>query len=163
LVLLSLKRNFENENWQSFKYANSLQKLHRLNHKHGTIDELFIDYLKSGTELFMLESGFLAVYSGSKLVVKHTFGPISNSLLIGTSIDSSAFFMKNVIQGQSVRFNNDINLPPQSFLNKKVLSLLAAPINLNDQKYGAIVFLSNSDSENELTEFESDLLDLLAK
>jgi PAS domain S-box-containing protein len=163
LILFSLKQNFENDKRQALNYANSLQKLHRLNHKQGSMEELFANYLRSGSELFNLESGFLAFYNGGSLVVENTFGPISQSLVDGAIIDNSAFFLQSISKGKTIRYNNVMNHDPKNFLDNTVTSLLAAPISINEHRHGAIVFLSNEKTENVLTEFESDLLDLLTK
>lgn len=155
------------EKEQVIALSEKLKALHLLTSaNYKNFDELILEYLKEGLQIFNMEIGIVSKIIGNEYIVCNAISP-DNSLnkddvfpLEGTYC-YEVFKSQKVLGFPHVGSMNEMKEHPV-YMNMKLESYLSAPIYVNEKLFGTLNFTSTSVRDYGFSVHERDLISLMA-
>ncbi|WP_373001031.1 histidine kinase dimerization/phospho-acceptor domain-containing protein [Sulfurimonas sp.] len=153
---------------QLIAIAENLKAVHLLTAKHyDSFEKLIADYLKSGIEIFQMQTGIVSHISEDK---KYTIKDVVTDLEVihpGDEYELEGTYCREVYQtGETIGFPRVADIKELKdhpvYVNLKLEAYLSAPIFVNDELYGTLNFTSLIPREYGFSEHENDLISMMA-
>lgn len=149
------------------KFSSNLKTIHFLTTSHYTdFNSLISEYLLAGTKIFSMEFGIVSNIVEDEYTVLDVISP-GNVLSPGDTFDLEGTYCREVVNSQKV-----IGLPHVGaikemrghpvYQNMKLESYISAPIYKEDVIYGTLNFSSTEVREYGFSEYERELISMLA-
>ncbi len=150
------------------QFTKNLKQLHRITtYQHQNLDELFIDYLQAGLQIFNLPIGVICQYENDQIMIQATHSE-QYQIKPGLKLPLEETYCMTVIQSQTTQ--NFTHISQNSQLNKTLAyqafqleTYLGTPIWVNGKIYGTLVFASTSSNLLEFQPQELEILELMAQ
>ncbi|EDZ63738.1 GAF sensor signal transduction histidine kinase [Sulfurimonas gotlandica GD1] len=160
--------NSKSDLQQLVAIAENLKAVHLLTAKHyDSFEQLIADYLKSGIEIFQMQTGIVSHISEDK---KYTVKDVVTDLEVihpGDEYELEGTYCREVYQtGETIGFPRVADIKELKdhpvYVNLKLEAYLSAPIFVNDELYGTLNFTSLIPREHGFSEHENDLISMMA-
>ncbi|WP_372656062.1 GAF domain-containing protein [Halobacteriovorax sp.] len=149
------------------KFSSNLKTIHYLTTSHyADFNSLISEYILAGTKIFSMEFGIVSNIVEDEYTVLDVISP-GNVLSPGDTFDLEGTYCREVVNSQKV-----IGLPHVGaikemrghpvYQNMKLESYISAPIYKEDVIYGTLNFSSTEVREYGFSEYERELISMLA-
>ncbi len=149
-------------------FSKMMEKIHSLNNtKFLNKDELFLEYLKTGSQVLGLNFGIVSKVDGKIYKVKQAISP-GNIIKKNSEFSLVETYCKEVIGLEKTIFhehvgNNDKMLSHPVYINMKLESYIGTPIFAGNILYGTLNFSSQEIRRNNFSEDEIRFVEILAQ
>ncbi|PLS85379.1 MAG: hypothetical protein CYG60_12850 [Actinobacteria bacterium] len=149
-------------------FGSDLRQLHRIStSEYGNLQELFADYLRTGREMFGLSTGFIDEIGGEK----YTLRAVESSdldLEAGLVLDLADTYCSAVVERKgTVVYERVGDLPAMEchpvYQTLKIETYIGAPIRVEGDVYGVLVFCSKEPRGSGFEGFEREIMELMAE
>jgi len=149
-------------------FTNSLRKLHRLKTTiYQNFEEQFEDYLKTGREIFGMDTGAVSRVSND---IYHVESIVSNWIGIkaGMEFPCSWMYCSKVIEEKRTVFYNHVGSIPEmqnhlGYKKLKIESYIGAPIFVNKKIYGILNFIKKTPRHQPFVKQEEEIIEMMAQ
>ncbi len=149
------------------KFSNNLKTIHYLTTTHySDFSVLIKEYLLAGAKIFNMEFGIVSNIIGEEYTIFDAISP-DNVLSAGAIFELQGTYCREVVKSKRV-----IGLPHVGgieemrghpvYQNMKLESYISAPIFKEDEIYGTLNFSSTKVREHGFSEYERELISMLA-
>ncbi|WP_127716794.1 GAF domain-containing sensor histidine kinase [Halobacteriovorax sp. HLS] len=149
------------------KFSSNLKLIHRLTTKNYTDLNLLIkEYLEVGVKIFSMEIGIVSKIDGEEYTICDVISP-GDTLISGDKFELQGTYCREVIRSNSILGFPHVGKMDEMkshpvYQNMKLESYLSAPIYKNNIIFGTLNFSSTSIRENGFSEYEKELISMLA-
>ncbi|MEL6247924.1 MAG: PAS domain S-box protein [Cyanobacteria bacterium J06627_15] len=149
-------------------FGASLKHLHRINtSQYETFDALFTDCLKTGCQIFSLETGIISQIEGQTYTIRSVRSNI-DALVANDRFDLADTYCAAVVhEHQTVAYSQVGQIAEMQghpvYQTLRLESYLGTPIFVNGDIYGTLNFSSTTARTNDFSRHEQELIELMAQ
>ncbi len=131
------------------------------------LDQLILEYLKTGLSIFDMEIGIVSKIDGDQYIIENTINQ-DNSISKDDVFQLSDTYCREVAKSHSVLGFPQVGKLKQFknhpvYVNMKLEAYLSAPVDVGGELYGTLNFTSKVPRKYGFSEHERDLVALMAK
>lgn len=149
-------------------FSEQLKQIHRLGtQSYESYDELFEDFLRTGMEIFDMETGVIGRLDEAEYEVFHVQSPME-ALTAGLRVPVKDTYCDTVIRRQATRTIRHAATDPDyqehpAYREWGIESYIGTPIFVRGQVFGTLNFSSRRPFPRSFRESDSEILELLAR
>ena len=165
--LLAAKREAEHAGLAIARREAGIRRLYEATSTTTSFEEAVNNTLRTGCELFGMETGLLVVAEDGRLVVEHSHGTTKPDLEPGSAIEFEKSLSAVIIERESPvcveRTSGSEWADHPACRRFQIGAFCGAPVHTRSRIHGALLFTSREPRSEPFTEADSDLLGLLGR